>query len=350
MEDNLEQKNKKSIKDVLMDLYENHYKKMLIFTFLILILSISQIAYQYSTTGDFIDKDVSLKGGITVSIQKTADISEIESFLSDKFAGADILVREINSIGNNLGIVVEASDVDSQELVNALTEKMSLTKDQYSVEIVGGSLGASFFREVFKSLLIAFMLIGTVVFIYFSKDLWPRVIAAVLGAATGLFIYFSSGIVTGIICFILIAALFYIFFKYSIPSVGVILAVFSNIIGTVAVVNLLGIKIGTAGIAAFLMLIGYGVDANILLTTRLLNRKDESIFSSTIGAAKTGLMLIATAVVAIVIALVLAQAEAIKQIMTIVLIGLLFDIFNTWVQNVAILRWYFERKQKDGQA
>jgi len=333
-----------------MDLYENHYKKMLIFTFLILLLSISQIAYQYTTTGDFIDKDVSLKGGVTVSIQKTADIAEIESFLSDKFPGADIVVRELSSIGNNLGIIVEASDVDSEEIVNALKEKMSLTDDQYSVEIVGSSLGASFFREIFKSLLIAFMLIGTVVFIYFSKDLWPRVIAGILGATTGFFIFFSSGYITGAISFILILALFYIFFKYSIPSVGIILAVFSNIIGTVAVVNLLGIKIGTAGIAAFLMLIGYGVDANILLTTRVLNRKGESIFSSTIGAAKTGLMLIATAVVAIVIALALAQAEAIKQIMTIVLIGLLFDIFNTWVQNIAILRWYFERKQKNEQA
>jgi hypothetical protein len=47
---------------------DKHYKKFLIVTVTILILALAQIAYQTATTGDFIKKGVSLKGGITVTV------------------------------------------------------------------------------------------------------------------------------------------------------------------------------------------------------------------------------------------------------------------------------------------
>ena len=40
-----------------------------------------------------------------------------------------------------------------------------------------------------------------------------------------------------------------------------------------ALIDFLGIEISAAGIAAFLMLIGYSVDTDILLTSRALKRK-----------------------------------------------------------------------------
>jgi preprotein translocase subunit SecF len=140
------------------------------------------------------------------------------------------------------------------------------------------------------------------------------------------------------------AIVVFIYFRIPVPSLAVVLAAFCDIIETVAVVNMLDVKIGTAGIAAFLMLIGYSVDTDILLTTRVLKRKDESVFSSIVGAAKTGILMTGTALVAVTIALIFAQAEAIREIMIIVFIGLAFDIVNTWIQNAAILRWYVERK------
>jgi preprotein translocase subunit SecF len=140
--------------------------------------------------------------------------------------------------------------------------------------------------------------------------------------------------------------LIYIFLRWSIPSLAVIIAVFSDILITLAIVNLLGIKLSSAGIAAFLMLIGYSVDTNILLSIRLLKRKEGTGMERIYGALKTGLTMTTTTVIAVTVTMLITQSEIIKQIMLILLIGLVADLISTWIQNVGILRFYLERKAK----
>jgi len=138
-----------------------------------------------------------------------------------------------------------------------------------------------------------------------------------------------------------------IYFINSIPSLAVILSAFSDIIITLAIVNIVGMKLSTAGIAAFLMLIGYSVDTDILLSTKVLKTREGSILNRIFIAMKTGLTMSVTTMAAITVALIFAQSEVLKQIMTILLIGLLIDLINTWIQNAGILRWYMEKKTKN---
>jgi len=69
-----------------------------------------------------------------------------------------------------------------------------------------------------------------------------------------------------------------------VPSSCVILAAVSDIISTIAVTNLLGLKMSTAGIAALLMLIGYSVDTDILLTTKVLKTTTAIAMNAKINA------------------------------------------------------------------
>ena len=138
----------------------------------------------------------------------------------------------------------------------------------------------------------------------------------------------------------------FIYFRVLIPSLAVIAAAFSDIVVTLAVFNLTGIKLSTAGVAAFLMLIGYSVDTDMVLTTRVLKRTEGTVMERVYGAIKTGSVMITSTLAAVFITLVFVQSEVIKQIMIILLIGLLVDFIMTWIQNVALLRLYLERKQK----
>ena len=288
------------------NIYENQYKKLLILPITLLVIAILIIGFKVATTGDFINKDVSLKGGVTVTVTtEQADILQLENTLSSKFPGNDISTKSLSRFGRQVGIIVEM-DIDETQVNNLIDEigkglSLELTNKDYSVEIVGSSLGASFFREIIIALLTAFLLMAIVVFLYF---------------------------------------------RTIIPSAAVILAVFSDILITLAIVNLLGMKLSTAGIAAFLMLIGYSVDTNILLSTRVLKRKEGTEMERFYGAFKTGIMMSSTTLIAVTTALIFTQSEIIKQIMIILIIGLLVDLINTWIQNVAILRWYLERKAK----
>ncbi len=103
----------------------------------------------------------------------------------------------------------------------------------------------------------------------------------------------------------------------------------------------------TAGIIAFLMLIGYSVDTDILLTTRLLKRYEGTLNNRIFSAFKTGITMTLTSLFAIAAALIIVRSFSVvlTQIFTILVIGLSFDLINTWVTNLSILKWYVKRKE-----
>lgn len=290
--------------------YEKHYKSLVVFTVLLMVAAVAQIALQGAITGDFIHKDVSLKGGISISIPaKEINPIEFQDYLSSKFKDTSIDVRLLKSYGNTEGVVVD-SDISQDkwdDFESEIEKETGISRDKFSIEEMGGSLGSSFFRQTLIAIAVAFLFMSIVVFMYF---------------------------------------------KIPIPSLIVIVCAFADIIETVAVVNLLGIKVSTGGIAAFLMLIGYSVDTDILLTTRVLKRKEGTFYEKVYGAIGTGMTMTATTFVAVTIGIFFATSPVLKQIMTIILIGLVFDVLNTWIQNVVLIKWYVDKmeKKKDVQA
>jgi preprotein translocase subunit SecF len=143
------------------------------------------------------------------------------------------------------------------------------------------------------------------------------------------------------------AGLIYIYIKYSVPSFAVMSCAFADIVMTLAMVDLIGMKLSAAGIVAFLMLIGYSVDTDILLTTRVLRRKDSGINHNIFGAFKTGMTMTLTAIATVAVALFFVQSfqTSLNQIFIILLIGLFFDILNTWVTNTCLIKWFMEKNE-----
>ena len=147
------------------------------------------------------------------------------------------------------------------------------------------------------------------------------------------------------IAFVLMSIVVFIYFRQLMPSSYIILCAFSDIIFPWAILILFHIKLSTAGVAAFLMLTGYSVDTDILLTTRVLKR-EGTIFKKIVDAFKTGSIMTLAAMAATGIAYFATPSETLKQIMMILFIGLCADLWNTWIQNAGLLRWWLESKQK----
>lgn len=296
------------LKDII-HIYDTQYRKLILIPIIVLILAIAQIGYQTATTGDFINKGVDLKGGITLTIPDAdVDSEKMQAALQRVFTENDILVRTLKGAGGTDGVIIEAdmdiTDKDSlRKLLSASAKllKKELTKEDFTLGLGSSKLGASFFKQTFTALVIAFIFMGIVVFIIF------RSVA---------------------------------------PSFAVILAAFSDIVITVAIVNLLGIKVSIAGIAAFLMLVGYSVDTDILLSKKVLQTKQGTVLDRVFVAMRTGLTMTTTTLAAVLIPLMFASSDTIRQIMIILFIGLIVDLMNTWIQNVALLRMFLDKKAK----
>lgn len=330
--------------------YNTNYKKILIIPAIVLTLSILYLAFFYAQTGDIINKDVSLTGGTTITIQTQIPSQELESYISQTIQDFSIKTISDNT-GAQLQLVITAKDADGAQLKSTLEEFLGyqLTSKNSSSETTSSSLSADFYKQLIVAVILAFFWMSAVVFIIFSKGKKTKFQVILLNILFGFFLgnFFLkiNPILSGIIFIAFLVVLMRTYIRKSVPAFAVILSAFADIIMTLAVVDLVGMQISTAGIVAFLMLIGYSVDTDILLTTRLLRRK-EGVNTALFRAFKTGTTMTTTSIVAIIAALIVVYSfeSVLNQIFTILLIGLGFDLFNTWVTNASIIKWYVQSK------
>lgn len=143
------------------------------------------------------------------------------------------------------------------------------------------------------------------------------------------------------------AIVVFFLFRKLIPSVAVVLSALGDIVIPLAIMNLLGIQLSLGTVAALLMLIGYSVDSDILLTNHILKRKGN-FYESTYNAMRTGLTMTFTSLSAIVvmtIASFLFGVDLLTSIGVVLIFGLIVDLLNTYLLNFSLLRWYIEGQQ-----
>ncbi len=337
-----------------MEWYDAHYKKLLIIPTLLILLSIGVIAWQISATGDFVNKGVSLSGGVsaTITIEDAVTQLDIEQAVRNNFPQADVTSRSLSTTGGLRTFVVDAADIadDEQEAARQLVAFLenTYTVTSVSTETTGPALGQAFFIQTIIGVLLAFLWMGWVVYLYFG-DSTKLKIFMVLVAATATLLA-TQGVIDGTtgmgILALIVLAVIAIYFTSSVPAGAVILAAASTVLFTLAVVNLIGMRLSTAGIAAFLMIIGYSVDTDILLSTRVLKSKETDLFKRVWDAFTTGMTMQVTTTAAVFVAYILASSEIIQQIMLIILIGMIGDMIFTWLQNAGILYWFAKKQER----
>ena len=271
------------------------YKLLMVIPAVALLLSLGYIAYL--ATGPGLLLDIDLKGGTQISIDsvQALDLANIQSVLAEYHPS----VRSASSLAGYTTIIEADASANSTEMVEKL-HSAGYSFESYSSQTVGPALGASFFAQAQVAMVLAFIFMAITVFIVF---------------------------------------------RIPTPSFYVILSAFADIAEAFAVSQFIGIRLSLATFTALLLLIGYSVDTDILLTTRVLKSEGE-VSAKVRGAMKTGMTMLAATGAALIALFVMNAAPTITQIASVLLIGLLFDVINTWITNAGLLRWYIERKGK----
>jgi len=282
--------------------FDKYYKIMLAIPLVLMLISLVYLGLFYSKHKDFIYKDVSLSGGTTITLKSIEDTELLEKELKQDFP--DITFRKLTDIttGKQLAFVIESTS--EPEKLKPSIEKIldyKLDEKNSSIEFTGSTLSENFYKQLIIALIISFVLMSIVIFILF---------------------------------------------RTFIPSIAVLFAAFSDIVMPLALINILQIKLSGAGIAAFLMLIGYSVDTDILLTTRALKKREGLLNQRIFSAFKTGILMTLTALAAVlpVFFIITGLPDSFRQIFLILALGLSADIINTWLTNAGIIKWYCDKK------
>ena len=255
----------------------------------------------YVTTGSPVRLGFEFEGGTIITLATT----DSQDMLQQKFA--DYPVIYVRDSGSRMSIKFGPMSEAKQD---SLTEMVNTDYEYADPEIkqAGALYGASLQTQALKALVVSFCLMAVIVFLIF---------------------------------------------RTFVPSVAVVLSAFSDIAIAAAFIAVAGIELSLGTVAALLMLIGYSVDSDILLTTRLLRRRGN-LDDKVTNAMTTGLTMTGTTLAAIIVMYLVAtyshliipslpQISIISNISIVLIFGLFADLMNTWMLNTGILKWHLQR-------
>jgi preprotein translocase subunit SecF len=155
----------------------------------------------------------------------------------------------------------------------------------------------------------------------------------------------------------LIAAVFvtiavFLFFRTIVPSIAVLVGALADVIIALGAMGLFGIPFSLASFAAILMLIGFSLDTDVLLTMRVIKRKEGTAAERAFDAFKTGATMSVAALAAFIVLFVLGSITHIStyyEIAAVAICGLVGDLFATWGINAIIILHYAQSREKNGR-
>ncbi len=270
-----------------------NYKTLMLLPIVILILAVVYVAWA-GYTGN-IKLDIDLKGGTQVVLESADELNSkaVESALY----GFNARVRTAKGVSGWSTIINAPENSDIKGILSSL-EKSGISYSDYSVQTIGTELGKTFFSQAQFVLVIAFALMAITIFVIF---------------------------------------------RVPIPSFYVVFAGFADIVEAFAGAQILGVELSLATFAALLLLIGYSVDTDILLTARVLKESGD-IEQKIKSARKTGLTMTGAAIASMIALFIMGSANVLSQIAAVLIIGLVVDVINTWILNAGLLRFYLQKK------
>lgn len=281
------------------------YKKLILIPLIICLIFTLVIALQWNQTGSPVPLGRDFAGGTYLEIRDFRDdinytVSKIEDAIDREFGGETELYITNDRIELETTLFLVEEDVD--QLENFLYEEFGITGDYSSPQGMGPELTR----------------------LYREQAQWAAISAAIA-----------------------IAVIIFIAFRHFTTVGGILSVIGLDLIGVFGGMVILNIPLTLASMAGILLVIGYAIDDNVLLYSRVLKRVGEDIRDKTAGAMKTGLTMGITSASALVVLYLISTAPALKQISAVIVIGIIIDSLNTWLFNAGIIMRHAERKGSD---
>ncbi len=151
-----------------------------------------------------------------------------------------------------------------------------------------------------------------------------------------------------ILAIVLSFVLVFLFFRSVVPSIAVMTGAFADIVIALGAMGFFGVPLTLASFAALLMLLGFSLDTDILLTTRMLKRKGDPRENAH-DAMKTGLTMSVMAIIAFSALFILSAVTHIPtyyEISAVALAGLVGDMIATWGINGVLILHHVESRRE----
>lgn len=286
--------------DAKFDRMYQDYEKYAIIPVLMVMFSIAVLGISYLDDGEPMRLGLDFTGGTeaTYTIEQEFEPREVEAVFQDAGRADVQVLRQVTDTGTLLSVRVPPPEINETESERILQEA-GYDVELQSFSAISAAVSGEFFIQAQMAFALAFTIMSIVIFVAF-RDI--------------------------------------------IPSLAVIFAAGADILFAAAGMVIFGIPLTLGSLAALLMLIGYSVDTDIVLSTRVLKRRRGSVQSRVWSSAKTGMTMSAGGIAGFallyIVSVQIVGPSELSNIAAVMVIGLLADMPITWFGNAMVLDKY----------
>ena len=261
----------------------------------------AMVAINWNTEGSPVPLGLDFQGGSFIRVEniQTPNNIQVNQFQSDFLERSSVSDADVRSVESGLQIETSEAYLDNQAVAdfkNWISEELS------EIGVSGNPV-------------VNIDAMGSAITDIYQSQARNAAIAAVIVMAIILFISLRRYTVVG----------------------SILLVIGMDFLGILGGMSLLGIELTRASMAGILLIFGYAVNTNILLSTNIIKRKGGTDRDRAGRAMSTGMKMSSTSAAAMIILNLATTAPELNQISAVIAIGILIDMVNTWLLNSGLI-------------
>ncbi|BBL45492.1 preprotein translocase subunit SecF [Nanobdella aerobiophila] len=286
------------ILEKLLSSIEKNYKKFILISIVLFLLFGSILLYNSFKNGYIINKSITISGGyITLINNNHITNTEIYNILNQMNISKYVLYNTPNII-----YIESKNQINETELVNLINSEynIQLSPSDISIQQYSSIVGNLIFNQFAQFVIIVMMLSGFIIFLAY---------------------------------------------RISNVTLNIISTIAFDILGLLTVLSLTGYPIGANGFIAMLMILGFAIDNNVVLSTNIVKEKEKTFLERIKMSFRVGMAMEIIALYALIILYLIVPEPSVKEFSLVLSIGIIFDLLYYLIGNIPIYKYFEHRKE-----
>jgi len=282
-----------NVLSLYMKFINSGYRRILALNVFLFVILLGYVLYSYISYGRVFDLSVEITGGYLIVLPQKIDLKALEYILNN------INVSDYNLYQAGGKIYIESKTLDRDLFVKEL-ESYGITENEITIQQFSSYIGGIIFNQLITLLLISIIIASIMILIRFKDKR---------------------------------------------PVLGIISVILWDFVSVIALINLLGIKVGPIGIITLIGILGFAIDNNVVLATNIFQEKEKSFEDRVKMSLKIGLLMELFILLVAIPLYFLVDHPTIREFSLIWMLIVLMDTYAYLFINVPLYK-YFEVKHQ----
>jgi len=285
----------------ILSFIENNYKKFLLLSISLFAIFIGIILFNYFKYGYIINKSITISGGYVTLINNNYNLTntEIQNILNQMNITDYVLYSTPNIIY-----------IESRDQING-TLLINLLNQYYNISIQPSDISIQQYSS----------LVGDLIF--------------------NQFLFFV------ILTMILAAFVIFITFRVSNTTLNIISTILFDVIGLLAILSITKYPIGANGFIAMLMILGFAIDNNVVLSTNMIKEKDKPFIERVKMSFRIGMLMEIIALYTLLLLYFIVPDPSVKEFAFVLSTATILDLIYYLIGNIPLYKYFEVKKEQE---